>query len=123
MSANIQHFENESYLNLETYKKNGQQVITPVWFVIKDKVIFIVTRENTGKVKRIKNNNSVRINPCNFRGVSKGSWISGIANFVNSTEYEEILKLRYKKYGIKSKIASLFSKSKGNYIIISIKVE
>jgi PPOX class probable F420-dependent enzyme len=122
MPTNIQQFENESYLNLETYKKNNQPIVTPVWFVLNDNDIFIVTKEKTGKVKRLKNNNIVRVTPCNYRGVSKGTWVAGKAHFVDSLEKSNILEMRGKKYGIKAKIAGLLSMQKGNYVVIAIQV-
>ena len=42
-------FENASYINLETYRKNKQGIKTPVWFVRKNDTIFVVTKEKTGK--------------------------------------------------------------------------
>ena len=122
MPANTQQFENESYLNLETYRKNNQPIVTPVWFILNDDDIFIVTKEKTGKVKRLKNNNIVRVAPCNYRGVSKGTWVSGTAHFVDSHERSNILQLRDKKYGIKAKMANLFSMRKGNYVVIAVQV-
>ena len=122
MPANAKQFENESYLNLETYRKNNNSIVTPVWFILKDNDIFIVTKEKTGKVKRIKNNNVVRVAPCNYRGVSKGTWLTGTARFVDSHEKSDILKMRGKKYGIKAKIASLLSIRKGNYVVIAVQV-
>ncbi|TVP40101.1 PPOX class F420-dependent oxidoreductase [Candidatus Nitrosocosmicus arcticus] len=122
MPANTQQFENESYLNLETYRKNNHPIVTPVWFIRKDKDIFVVTREKTGKVKRIKNNNVVRVAPCNYRGVSKGTWVAGTARFVDSQEKRDILRIRSKKYGIKAKIASLLSIRKGDYVVIAVQV-
>ena len=121
MPANTRQFENESYLNLETYRKNNQPIVTPVWFILNDD-IFIVTKEKTGKVKRLKNNNIVRVAPCNYRGVSKGTWVSGTAHFVDSHERSNILQLRDKKYGIKAKMANLFSMRKGNYVVIAVQV-
>ena len=50
--------ESEKYISIETYKKDGTPVQTPVWFVVKNNLIYIVTREKTGKVKRIRNNKS-----------------------------------------------------------------
>lgn len=115
-------FENASYVNLETYRKNKQGVKTPVWFVSKNDTIFVVTKEKTGKVKRIRNNNEVKIAPCDFRGTLKGPWVTGRAHIVDSQEKNEILELRNKKYGIKAKIANLFSISKGKYVIIAIQI-
>jgi len=120
MTVNTSPFENASYINLETYKKNKQGVKTPVWFVQKDNTIFVVTKEKTGKVKRVKNNSDVKIAPCNFKGTLKGEWVSGKAYIVDSQKQNEILDARNKKYGIKSRIANLISFSKGNYVVIAI---
>ena len=122
MSANTQQFENESYLNLETYRINSHPIVTPVWFILKDNDIFVVTREKTGKVKRIENNNVVRVAPCNYRGVTKGTWVTGTARFVDAHEKNDILEMRSKKYGIKAKIASLVSIRKGDYVVIAVKL-
>lgn len=114
-------FENASYINLETYRKNKQGVRTPVWFVNKNDNIYVVTRENTGKVKRIRNNNEVKIAICDFRGKLKGPWITARAHIVEQ-ESKEILDLRNKKYGFKAKLANLFTLNKGNYVVIAIQI-
>ena len=115
-------FENASYINLETYRKNKQGIKTPVWFVRKNDTIFVVTKEKTGKVKRIRNNNEVKIAPCDFKGTIKGPWVTGKAYIVDPHVKNEILELRNKKYGFKAKIANLFSISKGNYVVIAIQI-
>lgn len=122
MSLDIHQFDNSKYINLETSKKNGKVVITPVWFVIEDKKVFVVTRSGTGKVKRLRNNPNVRISPCNFRGKLKGKWVNGTASFQDSLECKRIMYLRSKKYGFQSKLASLFTIGKGDFILISIKI-
>jgi uncharacterized protein len=53
MSLDTHQFDDSKYINLETYKKNGKVVSTPVWFVIEDKKVFVITRSGTGKVKRL----------------------------------------------------------------------
>jgi PPOX class probable F420-dependent enzyme len=122
MPLDIHQFDDSKYINLETYKKNGKVVSTPVWFVIEDKKVFVITRSGTGKVKRLRNNPNVRISPCNFRGKLKGKWVNGTASFQDSLECERIMNLRNKKYGFQSKLASLFTIGKGKFILISIKI-
>lgn len=122
MSVDVHQFDDYKYINLETYKKNGKSISTPVWFVIENNLIFVVTRSSTGKVKRLKNNPNVRIMPCGFRGGSKGEWVSGIAKFAESRESARIVNLRNKKYGITAKLASLFTLRKGKFIVISIQI-
>ena len=50
----LDQLEPQKYISVETYKKNNDAVRTPVWFVIKDKLVYVVTRNQTGKVKRLK---------------------------------------------------------------------
>ena len=97
------------YINLETYRKNGTAVQTPVWFVIDDGQVFVTTRPDTGKVKRLKNNQSVKIMPCGMRGESKGEWMAGTARFASDSETENAGKLRQKKYGIRARFIGAFA--------------
>ena len=120
--SNLRQFEGQKHLNLETFKKNGESVKTPVWYVISDGLIYVITRELTGKVKRLKNNPKVNVVPCAFRGVPKGEWVKGTTNFLDGDEIKKILKLRKKKYGIMSSLAGMLSSSKGDYVGFSIKI-
>lgn len=113
--------EKQKYINLETYKKSGQGVKTPVWFMISDGLIFVYTTLNTGKAKRIKNNQKVRIMPCGMRGEAKGDWIDGTARFATESETQNAIKLRHKKYGLKAKLVGMFVK-KENPVVIAIQI-
>ena len=119
----IQNLESQKYISLETYKKNDQAVKTPVWFVIQNDLVYVITREKTGKVRRIKNNPHVKISLCTFRGKILGDWISGMANRVLDDESEMAIKLRKKKYGFKALIAQFASRRKGNLVVFSIKLD
>jgi PPOX class probable F420-dependent enzyme len=120
MSIDISQFDKTNYINLETYRKSGSSVITPVWFVIEDKNFFVITKSGTGKIKRLRNNPNIRISPCDFKGKVKGKWLNGIATLKTPDEYPQIIKLRNKKYGFRSKLVSLFTRGKGSLIIICI---
>ena len=51
----------QKYIDLlATFRKNGTLVHTPVWFGEKDEKLYVVTRNDSGKYKRIKNNSQVR---------------------------------------------------------------
>src|SRR5919112_2916683 len=109
MSADISQFNEAKYINLETFKKNGTSVPTPVWFVVENGFIFVVTRSGTGKVMRVRNNPNVRIVPSGFRGEPKGTWKDGVAKIVDQGDSGRIVGLRNKKYGFQAKLASLFT--------------
>ena len=53
---NLDQIKSEKYISLETYRINNQAVRTPVWFVIKNDLAIIVTRDQTGKRNRLRNN-------------------------------------------------------------------
>jgi len=120
---NLEEIESKKCISLETYRKNNQPVRTPVWFVIKNELIYVVTRDQTGKAKRLRNNQQVKIATCNFKGKVSGEWISGTAKILSEDETKEVVKWRDKKYGFMAKIAKFLSKSKGELLAFSIKTD
>ena len=79
MGNHLDKFLDQKYINLETYKKDGTAVRTPVWFVIDNDLIYVITRDSTGKVKRLRNNHDVRIVSCSFKGEPKNEWVKAKA--------------------------------------------
>ncbi len=120
---NLEELESEKCISLETYRKNNESVQTPVWFVIKDDLIYVVTRDQTGKIKRLRNNLQVKIATCNFKGKIKGQWILGVAKILTDEQTKEVVKWREKKYGLMAKIAKFLSKGKGELLAFSIKLD
>ena len=120
---NLEELESEKCISLETYRKNNESVQTPVWFVIKDDLIYVVTRDQTGKVKRLRNNQQVKIATCNFKGKIKGQWISGVAKILTDEQTQDAVKWREKKYGLMAKIAKFLSKGKGELLAFSITLD
>ena len=120
---NLNEIESEKYISLKTYRKNNQPVRTPVWFIIKNDLIYVVTRDQTGKVKRLRNNQQVKIAICTIRGKVIGKWISGIAKILTEEETQDAVKWRDKKYGFMAKIAKFLSKNKGDLLAFSIKID
>ncbi|MCV0392517.1 MAG: PPOX class F420-dependent oxidoreductase [Nitrosopumilus sp.] len=118
----LDEIKSQKYISLETYRKNNQPINTPVWFVIKNDLIYVVTRSQTGKVKRLKNNNQVKIATCTIKGKITGEQVAGIATILNDEETKDAVKWRDQKYGLMAKIAKFFSKSKGEFCAFSIKI-
>jgi uncharacterized protein len=121
----LSHLAGEKYINLETYRKNGQGVRTPVWFVERDKddgsVLYVRTSDDTGKYKRVRKNPLVQIAPCDMRGTVKGKWIKGEARIAGEEEKLKAFKMLEKKYGLLYKMTRIFLLSK-NYVVIAIHV-
>jgi uncharacterized protein len=77
-----EQFSGEKYLNLETYRRNGEGVRTPVWFAEESGVMYTRTFEKTGKVKRLRREPRVRTVPCDAHGNPEGEWIDGEGRIV-----------------------------------------
>jgi PPOX class probable F420-dependent enzyme len=56
------------YVSLTTYRKDGTAVATPVWHVVDDGVLFVVSDAQAWKVKRIRRDSRVRVTVCDIRG-------------------------------------------------------
>lgn len=106
----ISQFAGQKYLNLETCRKNGAAVATPVWFAEDAGVLYIYSLANAGKVKRIRNSPRVRVMPCDVRGKPKGEWVEGAARILDAAGSERAHRLLDKKYGWMKKVGSLYSK-------------
>jgi len=118
----VQDIKNKKYLCLETYRKNNLAVPTPVWFVIHDGKIYVITREETGKIKRLRNNKKIRIALCNFKGKVTGDWFEGEVKFSSPEDSKIAMNLRREKYGIMEKIARFASRNKGDFVVFSIQL-
>lgn len=121
--SRIDDLQSQKYILLETNKKNNQAIRTPVWFIINNDLVYVVTREETGKVKRIKNNPHVKLAPCTFKGKPTGEWFTGYITKVLGQEAENAIKLRKKKYGFMTTIAQFASRGKGELVAFSIKLD
>jgi len=122
MENKLEPFLDQKYINLETYKKDGTSIRTPVWFVIDKNLIYVITRDSTGKVKRLRNNQNVRIVPCSFKGEPKNEWVKGAAEKITGEEADKVIKLRKKKYGMFARLIGIFTSQKGNIVVYSIEL-
>ena len=98
---NLQRFAGEKYISLETFKKNGDGVKTPVWFALHDGVFYVYTEADSWKVKRIRNNPRVRVAPCTMRGTVTGPWLDATAAIVSGDERLTADRLLNRKYLLK----------------------
>lgn len=69
----------EQFINLTTFRKNGNAILTPVWFAEKDGKFYITTNADAGKAERIRNNGHVKFAPCDARGEIHGEELTGMA--------------------------------------------
>ena len=117
----------QQYLNLETFRRSGDGVRTPVWFVesSNNNTFFVRTVAESGKVKRIRNNGQVNIAACRADGVLLSNWLPATAREVKDHAIDQkINKLLDQKYGVMKKIFGLASAMQGRkYTILELKVK
>jgi len=123
MDSRFDQFIDQKYLSLETYKRDNTPIQTPVWFVTDKEQFYITTKETTGKVKRLRNNQNARIAVCSMKGDIKSNWVDvGLEKISEESDVEKIIKLRKKKYGFSARLISMFTSQKGKTVAYSIAV-
>ena len=97
----FEQFKNQKYINLETFRKNGEGVKTPLWFVQDRDVFYVWTQADSWKAKRIRNNGKVRVAPSTASGELIGEWVDVYATTDESDFALKFVKgLLRKKYGL-----------------------
>ena len=110
----LAQFANQKYLNLESYRRNGQGVRTPLWFVEDNGLLYFYTVAHSYKVKRIQNNPHVRVAPCDIRGNLKGEWVDGAAQRLDQVEARHANDLLNRKYGLAKRALNFMAKIRGH---------
>lgn len=106
----------ETYVSLATFRKNGKEVLTPVWIAPDGERLVVYTNATSGKVKRIRNGARVRLAPCNARGVLRGEFVEGRARMLDDpAERDRALDAVVRKYGWQMRLALLASRLSGRY--------
>jgi uncharacterized protein len=134
----VAQFANAKYLNLETFRKTGAGVRTPVWFAqdqssgVSDvagptermaPVFYIYSAPDAGKVKRIRNNPKVRVAPCTVRGQLRGAWVEARARICANDEVLHGQVLLRRKYGWLKIIGDFFSQlRKRKQVVIAVEI-
>jgi PPOX class probable F420-dependent enzyme len=104
----FKQFEKQKYLSLETFRKSGLGVRTPVWFVKDGDILYVRTIADSGKVKRVRNNPQVNIAPCKMDGALLDDWIQAQAREITHEEVDRKVDLLLdKKYGLMKRIFSI----------------
>jgi PPOX class probable F420-dependent enzyme len=88
----------QKYICLITFRRTGDAVSTPVWFAEKNDKLYVKTRRDAGKCKRIRNNPRVRVAPCTIRGKVTGPEFEAYARILpdeNSADARSVIEKKY----------------------------
>jgi PPOX class probable F420-dependent enzyme len=85
-------------VRLETRKRNGDWVATPVSLVVEGGRAFFRTYDAAGKAKRLRNFPDVRVAPCTMRGRPTGPAVPATARLLSGAEAEHARSLLARRY-------------------------
>ena len=104
----------ERYVSLATFRRNGAEVRTPIWFAVVDERLWMMTGGDSGKVKRLRNDPRVRVAPSDVRGIVRGAWRDGTARIVDEPRLiADAHAMLRAKYGWQVTLLDLFSRLSG----------
>jgi hypothetical protein len=105
----------ERYLSLETFRKSGAGVRTPVWFAaapggaLDAGTLYVYTTADSGKAKRIRRNQAVKVAACGARGTVTGRWIDAGAEITGTEGFDRGMRLLNRKYWPWKQLLDLFA--------------
>lgn len=96
----LQDFARSEYVSLTTYRKNGTPVATPVWAAAEGDVLYVWTRSDSWKVKRLRDNGKVLVTVCDVRGrIAEGApSAEGTAKLLDEDGTRAVRKSLARKY-------------------------
>lgn len=102
----LDDFARSPYVSLATYRRSGAAVPTPVWVASDGQRLYVWTRDDSGKVKRVRNSSRVTVAPCDARGrILEGAPAAeGRAEVLDREGLDLVRRLMGDKYGWRFRI-------------------
>jgi PPOX class probable F420-dependent enzyme len=100
----------EKYVLLTTFRRDGRAVPTPLWVVPDDGGLGFWTPAGTGKLKRIRNNGRVTVQPCDIRGNPSGEPIEAQARIGDAADMARVKEGIKHKYGVVGRLSLIGSR-------------
>ena len=101
-----------NYVSFTSYRKDGSPVATPIWIAPSDGKLYFFSDTDAFKVKRVRRNPSVTLQPCSFRGtVTSGAPIvAGTARVLDVDDGPRVRKIINRKYWLLGRISEIGAK-------------
>ena len=121
----FENLQSQQFMNLITYRKSGVEVRTPVWFVQDGTNLYVMTGKDAGKIKRIRNNPNIVVEPSDRTGKTLGDAVTAQAQVISDPAVEaRAVTLLNQKYGFMKRMFDLMALLSGGlknraYIVIT----
>ncbi len=89
----------ERYVRVTTFRRSGEAVATPMICVLDGEYLYTITRSNSGKAKRLRNDPRVRVGASTGRGKPTGPEVGGNARILERDRGGEVDRAFARKYG------------------------
>jgi hypothetical protein len=113
------------YVSLATLRRDGREVLTPVWIAPAGAAHYVFSEAHVGKVKRIRANPQIRLARCDMRGKVLSDWTAATARLVEDpATVASAYRALHTKYGWQMWLLDLMSKLAGRFdkrVIIEIR--
>ena len=114
MSAAAAELDRHGYVSLATFRRDGREVATPVWFAASGEQLYVFSAGDSGKVKRLRASSRARVAPCDARGRVEGPWRDATARvFADAPTIARAYAALRAKYGWRFRVLDLFSRLTG----------
>ena len=121
----FENLQSQQFMNLITYRKSGVEVRTPVWFVKDGTSLYVMTGKDAGKIKRIRNNPSITVEPSDRAGKPLGDAVTAHAQVISDPTIEAHAgSLLNQKYGFMKRMFDFVALLNGSlknraYVVIT----
>jgi PPOX class probable F420-dependent enzyme len=119
----LTHLNAYQYIQLTTFRRNGKGVPTQVWFAAdaSNGKLYVTTKKDSGKVKRIHYNGRTMVAPCDRFGKPLGAAVQAHARELRPEEFARARAALQRKYGLAYRIFSFYvSRRKAERTFIEI---
>lgn len=89
----------QQFMNLTTFRKSGEPVVTTVWFAAHDGKLYVTTQGGSGKAKRIRATGRVAVAPSTVNGAVLGESADGVGRILPADATELAHNVLLDKYG------------------------
>ena len=98
--STIENLADAQFVALTTFRRDGRAVPTPVWVVPLDGGLGVWTPGSSGKVKRIRRDGAVTLEPCTRGGTPQGEAVPGTARVLDEAGTRRVRAAVRRKYGV-----------------------
>lgn len=114
-----------SYVSFTSYRKDGTAVSTPIWIAPDADSLYFFSDTDAFKVKRVRNNPAVTLQPCDVRGrVKEGApLVTGVAEVLDHADSPRVRRIVNRKYRIQGAIGGMLSRLRGSEASIGIRIQ